>query len=89
MFLQKSKLRNNTNIEINPETRHQSVFLSVYGKRMSRMEAGVLFRDSFLQKLISGTEPSIGGKVSFPWRYIYFIVKGKLTGTKNTLVYAW
>ena len=56
---------------------------------MSRMEAGVLFRDSFLQKLISGTEPSIGGKVSFPWQYIYFIVKGKLTGTKNTLVYAW
>ena len=33
------------------------------GKRMSRREAGVLSRISFLQKLISGTEPS---KVSFP-----------------------
>ena len=54
---------------------------------MSRRKAGVLSRISFLQKLISGTEPSIGGKVSFPWRYIYFIVKGKLTGTNNTPVY--
>ena len=33
---------------------------------MSRMEAGCYFRVSFLQKLISGTEQSIGGKVSFP-----------------------
>ena len=28
------------------------------------------------------TEPSIKNKVGFLWRYIYFIVNGKLTGTK-------